>query len=111
MDIKGRAKINDALKDELKFGDADRFVFFNIHPEAWELRGGEEASEDAPENTRYIDVVTHANPSRVLECLRRANILERTGASQGFIYPELRLLGISANDRVSILTFEDIAQQ
>jgi len=111
MDLNGRNRIQEALDSGLRTAGQPRF--FSIEPDEYELIGGEEASEDAVEAVRFVDIHTRTDPCRVLECLRNAHILEQTGSDDLMPQtPKLRLLGMTANriDTVT-LTFEDLAQR
>ncbi len=111
MDLKGRNSINDALEVELKI--ADQPCQFSIKPSEWELVGGEEATSGAEENVRFLDIYTHAEPSRVLQALKEAQLLEGSVVLSKKVpsaFPVLRLLGITSGSS-TVLTFEDIAQE
>lgn len=110
MDLAGRGSIVSALETGLRLPNGET-SFFRVRPEELDFEVDASPGEGPVENVKYLDIVSHADPAKVLESLRKARLLKKDGPSEGMPTIELRLLGITREGPVNTLTFEDTVQR
>jgi hypothetical protein len=108
MDIKGYEEIYEVLETGLAYTTGKGYLV-HTDPRLEQFRPPETPLDNAAERFKHLDIITDANPSRVLELLHRANLLNR-GYSYTGSSPQLKLLGMSNKGRGVCLSFEDTTE-
>lgn len=112
MDLEGRRKVVEALATGLKLGEGEISAMVEPSEQKFATRSDGDENAAGLDRVRYIDIITRAMPSLVLESLFRDGLLHVEGVdTQVGRELELKLLSTSG-DRGSTytLSFEDLAE-
>lgn len=106
MDILGHEQITNALAGCMRIGEYVRVV-----PDELEFNDyrGADKSMRRYDRVRYLDIITHALPSLVLNSLSECDLLADDPEKESAGKPRLQLVGIMNNGAVNILTFDDLS--